>query len=257
MTMQTKTNKPKIGEIVIAEVISINPNSIYVKLDEYNMNGMIHVTELSTSWVKDIRKVAKKGQKLVLKTLPARGDGRIASLSLKRVKPSQKREKLEFIKNEKRATKILDFIVEKLELKDNKDDIKKITDTLIEYYESLYNAFSSISSEGMDKDVAKELKENWAKEIETIAKEKIKPKILTIRGNLTIKLTDHDGLKTIKEALDINNSKIKINYISAPKYMIEIEGKNYADMEKELAKTVEDITATVKSGKGSCQFAKV
>ncbi|MBW6461959.1 MAG: S1 RNA-binding domain-containing protein [DPANN group archaeon] len=255
--MQKDKDKPKVGEIVIAEVININPNSVYVQLDEYNMNGMIHVTELSTSWVKDIRKIAKIGQKMVLKVLPARGDGRIASLSLKRVKPSQKREKLEFIKNEKRATKILDSIIETLELKDNKDDIKKITDTLIEYYESLYNAFSTISSEGIDEDIIEDLKEKWAKEIETIAKEKIKPKILTIRGNLTIKIIDSNGLKTLKKALDINNPNIKISYISAPKYMIEIEGKNYADMEKELTKTVEDITNTIKTNKGTCQFAKV
>ncbi|NOQ55435.1 MAG: S1 RNA-binding domain-containing protein [Nanohaloarchaea archaeon] len=255
--MQSSKNRPKVGEIIIAEVISINPNSIYVKLEEYNMNGMIHVTELSTSWVKDIRKIAKKGQKLVLKVLPSRGDGRIASLSLKRVKPSQKREKLEFIKNEKRAEKILDFLIEKLELKDNKEDIKKITDTLIEYYESLYNAFSSISAEGADKDFTKDIGEKWSKEIEIIAKEKIRPKILTIRGNLTIKNTSENGLKIIKKALNINNPKIKIAYISAPKYMIEIEGKNYADMEKELAKTIESITDALKSNKGECTFAKV
>ena len=247
---------PKTNEIVLTEVLNVNPNSIYVKLEEYHLNGMIHVSELSTSWVKDIRKFAKKGQKLVLKVLPARGDRNIVNLSLKRVKPSQRRDKLDSIKNEKKAGKLLDFVLSDLKIEDDKDAKTKISKTLKEYYESLHSAFSTISADGIDNDLKKDLGKEWSDAIEKVAKDKIKPKKLVIKGTLTLSFSSNDGLKQIKEALNINKPNIKIRYVSAPKYSLEIEGKNYADMEKELASVVSGMSDLAKSKKGTCLFAK-
>ena len=247
---------PKTNEVVLAEVLNINPNSVYVKLEEYSLNGMVHVSELSTSWVKDIRKFAKKGQKLVLKVLPSRGDSKIVNLSLKRVKPSQRRDKLDSVKNEKKATKLLDFVLSDLKIEDNGDAKTKMSKMLQEYYENLHSAFSTISADGIDNDLKKDLGKEWSDAIEKIAKEKIKPKKLVIKGTLTLSISNKDGLAQIKKALDINNQNIKIRYVSAPKYMLEIEGKNYADMEKELASVISGISDFAKSKKGVCLFAK-
>ncbi|MEA2003893.1 MAG: S1 RNA-binding domain-containing protein [archaeon] len=254
--MLDKKKYPKINEIVLTEVLNINPNSVYVKLEEYSLNGMVHVSELSTSWVKDIRKFAKKGQKLVLKVLPSRGYSKIINLSLKRVKPSQKRDKLDSIKNEKKAEKLLDFVLTNLKIEKDKEARTKMSYALWDHYESLHNAFSTISAEGIDSDLKKEIGKQWSDSIEKIAKEKIKPKKLVIKGTLTLSISNKDGLIQIKKALDINNQNIKIRYISAPKYMLEIEGKNYADMEKELASVISGISDFAKSKKGVCLFAK-
>ncbi len=251
------TKLPKTGDIVICEVLNVNPNSIYVKIEEYNLNGMIHVSELSTSWVKDIRKFAKKGQKMVLKVLPQRDNSRIMNLSLKRVKPSQKREKLDEVKNEKKALNILKFIIKKLDIQKDSEDYKKIHQALIQVYGTLNNAFNTISLESTDSNLDKYLTKEWIQTIEEISKEKIKPKKLTIKGTLTIKITCKDGISLIKKALDINNPNLKIRYISAPKYMIEFEGDNYAIMEKNLSTIIDNISEFIKSNKGTSNFAKV
>ena len=63
---------PDRGEIVLTTVREITPHGIYVDLDEYNnMNGFLHISEISTGWVRNIDRVAKPQQKLVLKVIRA------------------------------------------------------------------------------------------------------------------------------------------------------------------------------------------
>ncbi|MGA2199269.1 MAG: S1 RNA-binding domain-containing protein, partial [Nitrososphaerales archaeon] len=46
---------PDRGEIVLCTVREITPHGIYVDLDEYNnMNGFLHISEISTGWVRNI-----------------------------------------------------------------------------------------------------------------------------------------------------------------------------------------------------------
>ena len=63
---------PERGDIVLCTVREITSHGIYVDLDEYNgMNGFLHISEISTGWVRNIDRVAKVGQKLVLKVVRA------------------------------------------------------------------------------------------------------------------------------------------------------------------------------------------
>ncbi len=256
--MALNRSKPEVGEIVIGEVININPNSLFIKLEEYDMKGMVHVSELSTGWVKDIRKFARMGQKMVLKVLPARGPkSKILNLSLKSVKPFQKKEKIEDVKNKKKALKLLSFLRKELDIdKDSKEE-DRICECLLEAYEkSLYEAFSDIARDGISDKLSKSLGTTASEAVEMIAKDNVKIKNLFIKGNMNIKFTDSDGLEKIKKALDIDNERLKIKYISAPKYQIELEGRNYADIEKELSSITSKIEEYVKAEGGEFSFAK-
>ena len=70
--MSSDAGMPEAGEIVICTVREITSHGIYVNLDQYEgMNGFLHVSEISTGWVKNIERVAKVQQKLVLKVIRA------------------------------------------------------------------------------------------------------------------------------------------------------------------------------------------
>ena len=63
---------PETGEIVVCTVREITSHGIYVNLDQYDgTNGFLHVSEISTGWVRNIDRVAKAPQKLVLKVIRA------------------------------------------------------------------------------------------------------------------------------------------------------------------------------------------
>src|SRR5208283_5002612 len=88
----TAAELPDRGEIVLCTVREITPHGIYVDLDEYNnMNGFLHISEITTGWVRNIERVAKVQQKLVLKVIRAEKSRREVDLSLRQVTNEEKR----------------------------------------------------------------------------------------------------------------------------------------------------------------------
>ena len=77
---------PSVGEVVLVTVKNITPYSALCTLDEYpGKEGMIHVSEVSGKWVRDIKKFVKKGKQYAAKvTRTDESKGHI-NLSLKRL----------------------------------------------------------------------------------------------------------------------------------------------------------------------------
>ena len=89
--MVRKRGLPTNGEIVICRITRINPNSAFATLEEYEKEGMIHISEISRGWVRDIRKHLKVGQTIIGKVINV--DRRGIGLSIKRIDLKQKNEK--------------------------------------------------------------------------------------------------------------------------------------------------------------------
>ena len=62
-------NKPSIGEIVICKITKINPHSAFAIIEEYNIEGLIHISEVASGWVKDISQHLKEGHTIVAKVV--------------------------------------------------------------------------------------------------------------------------------------------------------------------------------------------
>src|ERR1700683_5627391 len=115
----TAAELPDRGEIVLCTVREITPHGIYVDLDEYNnMNGFLHISEISTGWVRNIDRVAKPQQKIVLKVIRAERSRREVDLSLRQVTNEEKRNKLIEWKQKERALTILGTVKKNLEVDD-------------------------------------------------------------------------------------------------------------------------------------------
>lgn len=227
---------PEVDELVVCKVVKINPNSVNVELIEYNnASGMIHVSEVANTWVRDIRKHVKMGQIIITKVKNVDRQNNILNLSLKRVNATQKREKLNQWQNEKKALNFMKFVAEKL--KKPEDYVTdKIVKDLKKKYVLLYEAFKiamiegkeSLINDGIDKEVAQALEE--------VAKKNIKIKEISIRAKLILKSEKPDGVIGIKKALNINMEHVQIKYISVPEYSIEVsgEGIQYPELERTL-----------------------
>src|SRR5271169_6899536 len=112
---------PDRGEIVLCTVREITPHGIYVDLDEYNnMNGFLHISEISTGWVRNIERVAKVDQKLVLKVIRAERSRREVDLSLRQVTNEEKRTKLIEWKQNEKAVTIMSMVKKTLGMDDRK-----------------------------------------------------------------------------------------------------------------------------------------
>ncbi|MEJ2281264.1 MAG: S1 RNA-binding domain-containing protein [Candidatus Bathyarchaeota archaeon] len=81
---------PEVGDLVIATIERITDYGAYVRLDEYDKEGLLHVSEVASRWVRNIRDYIRENQKMVLKVLRVQADKGQIDLSRRRV---TKREK--------------------------------------------------------------------------------------------------------------------------------------------------------------------
>jgi translation initiation factor 2 subunit 1 len=225
----------------------------YVKLDEYNeKEGLVHISEISSTWVKNIRDYLKEGQKVVLKVLRVNPEREQIDLSLRRVTQREKTEKMMEWKKERKAESILKRVAEKL----NADQItlEKIKDTLIKNFESMYDAFEEALENGEKALIEIGIPEDWAKALTELAKAKIKVKKAQLKAIVEITCKRPDGIDAIRSAL-INAKKIRkpkgaqirIYTIGAPKYCFEVTAENYIQAEKLLSSAIKEAITSIES----------
>ena len=81
-----------VGEVLDGKVMSVMPFGAFVEIGK-NVSGLVHISEVSSDYVKDINEHIKKGDSVKVKVIKIDDDGKI-SLSIKQAAPpSPKREK--------------------------------------------------------------------------------------------------------------------------------------------------------------------
>lgn len=243
---------PEVGEDVVVKVIRITSYSALCKLEEYpEKEGMIHVSEVSGKWVRDIRKFVKLNKQYVARVMRIDEKKGHINLSLKRLPKKGKERKIQEFKREQKAEKILGIIAKQKKISLDKA-YEKIGYELQETFGTMSNAFESafkspelLTSRGISKQLA-EL-------IHKIAKENIQKKKVKVKAELKLQFYTPDGVDRIKKTLSelINKYKFNVKYISAPKYSVEVITDNPKQTEKELREKLDDITSKIKNGQAS------
>src|SRR5215475_3954565 len=127
-TQASQTVYPEVGDLVVATVTRVEDYGAYVKLDEFSgIEGLVHISEISTTWVRNIRDHAREGQKLVLKVLRVSSQRNQIDLSLRRVTGREKSEKMLEWKKERKAEAILKSAGEKLKRPKGEEETIKTT----------------------------------------------------------------------------------------------------------------------------------
>ncbi len=226
---------PSEGELVICNVKTVKDFGAFLEPEEYQgKEGFVHISEISSGWVKRIQDHIQEGEKRVCKVLRVdKGKGHI-DLSLKQVNDHQKREKLQAWKNQKKADKLLKIVSERYE-KDLEECYEEFGFELSDRFGSLYKAFEEVS---LDSDVLekKGFKGEWIDHFVEVAQENISPPYISITGFVELSSTNPEGVEDIKKSLsafeDTENSQIEIIYEAAPKYRVEIQSEDYKTAEE-------------------------
>lgn len=228
--MIKKKGQPNIGEFVICKITSVNPNSCQAVLEEYETEGMIHISEVKSGWIKDIRKHVKVGQLSVAKVL--RSGSSYVTLSLKRVDDNQKRNKLKDYNMNIKAEKMFELCAKELDVSVEKAH-KEIGDKLLENYSSFYDVFKVAMKNPAKLEVL--IPKRWVEKIKEMAEKTIVQKEFEFRAKITIKSMDSDGITIIKNVLKkAAKTGVDIKYISAPEYMAKFRTKDAKKGEKEF-----------------------
>ena len=252
---------PESGDLVIATVRNITNYGAYVSLDEYEKEGLLHISEISSSWIRNVRDFVREGQKIVLKVLRVNEEKGQVDLSLRRVSRHERREKLLSWKRDKKAESLLRSASEKLKVP--LEEIYAKAGDPIEKDLGLYNGLEKAAREGVEVLLGLGVPKDMAAVLAEIAKEKIKMPMVRIKGILELQCTKPNGVTIIREALLTaqkierpQGNTVNVYAVAAPKYRLEVLAENYKDAEMLLKKAAETALKNITSAGGQGNFER-
>ena len=250
--MKYYKDQPDEGDFVVAELTDIDQNSAYADLEKYDdVNGLIHISEVSRSWVQDMRKELDEGEKTVAQVIDTEGDS--LTLSLKRVNDKKKRDIMERWKKEQKAEKFIESLADKLE-KDKDEVYKQVGFKLQEEFETSFHISEIAEAE---EDLLNEMfDEKIVEEIQEVSREKIDLKQEKLEGKIEMTFPQGDGLKRIKKSLNDIDEGVEISYISAPEYSVTAWGRTQELAKKRIDSVVKTVRSKVDNQDGQFEFSR-
>jgi len=230
-----KKGFPEELELVICTVTSVQHHSIFVLINDYGINGMIHISEVSPGRIRNIRDFVREGKTIVCKVLRVNKEKGHVDLSLRRVTESQKRAKLNEQKQQVKAEKIVQLLAEKTGRK-QEELYKELWSSISRSYETLFGCFMevavgkvSVEKLGVEKKLAEELT--------AIIEQRMKPEEVKANGILSMRTYDAEGVEIIREALKkAKESGAELHYLGAGRYGLSAKADNYKQAEQLLEK---------------------
>lgn len=256
-----KIEWPEEGDLVITTVKTITDYGAYVVLDEYQKEGLLHRTEVSSGWVRNIRNFVREGQKLVLKVLRVNTEKGHVDLSLRRVTKRERKEKVLQWKKERKAESLLRSASEELKMS-SQEIYEKVGALLEKNFGGIYEGLEKTAKEGAEILLKTGIPENIASTIEKIAKEKIKISMVKVKGTLSLQCSKPNGVNLIKDSLssalktEPKGAKIRIYVVAPPRYRIVVSAVDYKEAEEILDKTTEAVIEDIERVGGQATFKR-
>ncbi|MDP7260488.1 MAG: translation initiation factor IF-2 subunit alpha [archaeon] len=251
---------PEEGEFAMGIVSKIFPYGVFVKLTDYNgVEGMVHVSEVSNKWVKNIKDHVKDKQVIVVKVLRvSTGKGHV-DLSIKSVKDVHRKKILDSHKRKQRVEKLL--AISEKEIK--RESAADVMEALEDGYKEAYSALEAILSDGGEALEGIKLSDEWKKELVKLSNDNIELPVVSIKAILKLESEDGKGVETIKSAVkkarkanDDKEVNLELKYKGAPHYSIRLTGPDYKKIEKIMEKVSSAAIDEMKGNGGSGQLIR-
>jgi translation initiation factor 2 subunit 1 len=253
---------PERGELIIATVQNVTDYGAYVKLDEYGLTGLLHRSEISSSWIRNIRDFVRESQKVVLKVLRVDTRKRHIDLSLRRVTKRERIEKIKSWKKERKAEALIRSVAEKTGL--SVEEIYEKAGRPMQDEYGLYEAFEKALKEGSDVLTRIGIPEEIAKTVIEVGQERIRIPLVKVKGIIELRCAKPNAVEIIKGAFlkakkveKDTNAKTRFYVIAAPKYSIEVLAEDYKHAEEAMQKAAQHVIANIVKVGGQGDFKRI
>lgn len=261
MAVRKQEEWPEIGDLVIATVETVTDYGAYVKLDEYNKKGLLHISEISSSWIRNIRDFVREGQKTVLKVLRVDIEKGHVDLSLRRVTKRERIEKIMYWKKDRKAEALLRSVSERTGLA--LEEVYEKVGTPMEKEYGLYEGFEKVAKEGAEVLTKIGVPEELASASARVSKERIRVPMVKVKGIVELRCVKPNGVKVIREAFlnakkaeKSRDAKLRFYVIGTPKYCIEVLAENYKRAEDVLQRVAQNVVSNITKAGGQGIFRR-
>ncbi|MFX1500668.1 MAG: translation initiation factor IF-2 subunit alpha [Promethearchaeota archaeon] len=271
--VKSKSRFPREGEFVVAKVTEVQNQYVYVDLidfegldSEENARGMIHISEISSRWIKNIRNYVRIGQRIVLRVLRVDANKGHVDLSLRRVNSAQRENRIKEWKYALKYENLLQFLTETEGINLTLDEAYELIGfPVLDLFNSYQETIESLKENGEEilshlEGITNDIKSTLLKIIE----ENVSISTVSISGKVKLSFTSENGINQIKESLiaarnvieQKKSRNININYIAAPFYRLEVVSKDYLDAENILSDALEIIEQKADKYNGQFEFIR-
>jgi translation initiation factor 2 subunit 1 len=203
----------------------------------------------------------REGQKVVLKVTRVNLEKGHIDLSLRRVTKRAKIEKIRQWKQDRKAEALLRGVAEKVGLP--VEEVYEKAGRLLEEKYGLYEGFEKVSREGAEVLAELGVPENLAKAFAGVSEERIRVKMVKVKGILEIRCMAPNGVKLIKDSFlnakkaeKTKDTEVNFQVIAAPKYSVEVSAENYKRAEEVLQKVSQSVVSNVVQAGGQGTFRR-
>ncbi len=229
---------PSRGELVVCKVTNLKSYGAFVNLTEYDKEGFIHVSNIASGWVKNIRSHVSQGQVRVALVVNVDKEKHLIDVSFRKVTPNQEKRKLSEWKRAKRAEKLFERVCTKIG-EPFEECFEKYGSEIIQEHGDLYSGLEAACLEGKDAFKSIKMPKGLCEALVQASEESITVPTVSIKGQLFLTSYLPDGVETIRNATRAASSdEVKISYISAPEYSLKVEAHDYEEAEKALGAAI-------------------
>jgi len=272
--VKSRTPFPKEGEFIIGRVTEVQQQYVYVELLDYEglssepfAKGMIHISEISSRWIKNIRNFVRVGQRIVCRVLRVDPEKGHIDLSLRRVNSAQKENRMKEWKYAQKFENLLQFLTETDGVKMSLNEAYELIGwPVLDNFDSYQETIEALKENGEELlDILDGISEETKKAFLKIVDENVEISTVNIIGKIKLISTDGDGIDKIKETLTkiintIEKPKVtrnlNLSYLGAPFYRLEIISKDYLDAENILSEAMEILEQKFKQYGNTYEFIR-
>jgi translation initiation factor 2 subunit 1 len=251
---------PDPSELVVGKVDEIADFGVFVELSEYeDKRGLVHISEVASGWIKNVRDHVTVGQTVVAKVLDVDESSQQIDLSLKDVNDHQRSEKVQEWKAEQRADNWMTIAFGE-DIAD--EQYATVANEFLAEFGSLYAGFEEAAIHGADALDDTDLSEEEIDAIVETARENVSVPYVTVSGYVDLQSPERAGVDVIRESLHAaegngdlpDEVELEVTYVGSPEYRIRVQAPDYKTAESELESSADRAAAYVTEHNGTAEF---
>jgi translation initiation factor 2 subunit 1 len=198
---------------------------------------------------------------MVLKVLRVDVEKGHIDLSLRRVTKRERIEKIKSWKKDRKGEVLLRAVAEIVGLPIH--EVYQKAGAVLEEKFGLYEGFEKVLKDGIEALTKLDIPEDIAKAFAQVAEERIRIKMVKVKGILEVRCMKPNGVKCIQDAfIDAKKSqkakdaKIEFCVIAAPRYSLEVSADNWKRAEELIEKVSQSVVTNITKAGGQGSFKK-
>jgi len=252
---------PELNDYVVVKITQVMQYGAYAELEEYpGWKGFIHISEVASHWVKNIRSYVKEGQVRVAKVIRVYPDKKSVDLSLKRVSNAIAKRKMESLRRAKRGKYLLEIAAKQIGRSP-----EEVIEKLEAEFGDVFGAFESAAIYGEKALEGVDIPAEWKKAIAEVASKYIEVPKKKVMAQMEIVVPGPYGAKIIREALLSIYDKIashphaeaRVYVAGVPRYNVEVTSYDYKTAEGLIREACDSVVEQIRRAGGEASWEKV